>query len=160
MKRGILGVIQVLVLAVLFNAYAFNFSVESFEVSSAEASSVFGGVTCNGQELKNRCGNTETTCDAPNDANFCDASTVGQSCVSAGGGGQYEGTGSAFGCIKTGAAGILCYGTSGPDQECDATTICVCKKPFGKPHACVKKTMNWKVKESAKTSTTNCTEGG
>lgn len=96
MKWGILGVFQVLVLGVLFNAYAFNSSVQSFEVSAAEASNIFGGVTCNGQELKNRCGNTTTNCDAPNDANFCDASSVGQSCVSAGGGGQYEGTGSAL----------------------------------------------------------------
>ena len=125
-------------------------------VAPMEAASVFGGVTCNGQELKNRCGNTDTDCTAPNDANFCDASTNGQTCVSAGGGGQYEGTGSAFGCIKTGAEGILCYGINGPMQECDATTICICNKPFGKDYACRKKAQNWKVKESAKASTTNC----
>lgn len=117
-----------------------------------ESNRVFGALTCNGQSLVNRCGYTTTDCSAPNNANYCDKSSVGTSCSD----GLYKGTGSAFGCHKTGG-NILCYGVNGPEQRCDATTICTCKKKLNGTYSCVEENFNFRVVESAKESTTNCT---
>lgn len=119
---------------------------------AAESLKIYGALTCNGQTLENRCGNTSTDCSAPNRNNYCDSTTVGTSCND----GLYKGTGSAFGCHKTGG-NILCYGVEGAEQRCDATTICMCKKSLTGKYSCVEESMNWRVVESAKESTTNCT---